>query len=300
MLAYLNGRFIPAAEAAVSVTDGGFVQGTAVAEQLRTFGGKLFRLEAHVDRLLRSLAIVEVDAGLSRDELIRIARELVQRNHPLLAEGDDLGLAIFVTPGEYVPMRGKGAGRPTVGLHTFPLRFELWADHYKLGQSLVTSDVAQVAEACWPRELKCRSRMHYYLADLRARRRDPGSRALMLDADGCVAETTTANIVLQTIEGLITPPREKILPGISLAVLFELAERLGVQHCQRNLTAADVAAADEVYLTSTSSCIIPVVRFDGRPIGAGVPGPMYARFLAAWGEMVGVDIAEQARRFAIR
>ena len=300
MHAYLNGRFIPAAEAAVSVTDGGFVQGTAVAEQLRTFGGKLFRLEAHIDRLLRSLAIVEVDPGTSREEFIRVARELVERNHPLLATGDDLGLSIFVTPGQYVPMRGKGVIRPTVGLHTFPLRFELWADHYKLGQSLVTSDVAQVSADCWPRELKCRSRMHYYLADLHARRRDPGSRALMLDEEGFVTETTTANIVLSTREGLVTPPREKILPGISMAVLLELAESMGIHHTQRDLTPPDVTAAYEVFITSTSSCILPIVRLNAQPVGDGAPGPMYTRLLAAWTDLVGVDIASQAGRFAAR
>src|SRR5262245_22556444 len=131
MHAYLNGRFVPAAEAAVAVTDGGFVQGTAVAEQLRTFGGRLFRVDAHVERLLRSLAIVEVEPGKSRDELIGVAGELVERNHRLLATGDDLGLAFFVTPGDYVPMKGRGLASPTLCLHTFPLRFELWADHYE-------------------------------------------------------------------------------------------------------------------------------------------------------------------------
>lgn len=300
MHAYLNGRFVPAAEATVAVTDGGFVQGTAVAEQLRTFGGKLFRVEAHVERLLRSLAIVEVDPGRSRDELKEVARELVERNHRLLAHGDDLGLAIFVTPGDYVPMKGRGAASPTLCLHTFPLRFELWADHYQHGQALVTSDVAQVSEACWPRELKCRSRMHYYLADLHARRREPGSRALMLDHDGSVIETTSANIILHTSEGLLMPPREKILPGISQAVLLELADKLNVPHHHRDLFPKDVLSADEVYLTSTSSCIIPVVRLDGQPIGAGQPGPMYARFLNAWSDLVGIDIAGQAREFSIR
>src|SRR5262245_23437102 len=97
--AFLNGRFVPASEAVVAVTDAGFVQGATVAEQLRTFGGRLFRLEAHLARLARSLAIVEVQSPLSCEELATAASQLVAHNHALIAPGDDLGMAIFVTPG---------------------------------------------------------------------------------------------------------------------------------------------------------------------------------------------------------
>jgi branched-chain amino acid aminotransferase len=300
-LAYLNGEWLPASRVSVSVTDGGFVQGTTVAEQLRTFNGQLFRLEAHVDRLLHSLAIVEIDSGLTRGQWLDAARELATRNHALLAAGDDLGLVMFVTPGDYGPMTAHVPTRPMICLHTFPLRFALWGPLYQSGQPLATTDVAQVSPHCWPRELKCRSRMHYYLADRQARRRDPASRALMVDEDGLVTETTTANVVAYRRDlGLLTPPHEKILPGISLAVLLELAAKLGMPHVERDLTPEDVAACDEVFLTATSSCVLAVSRLNGRPIGAGQPGPMYDRFLAAWSELVGIDIAGQARQFAVR
>ena len=100
-IAFLNGQWIPASAAAVSVSDAGFVQGTTVAEQLRTFAGKLFRLHDHLARLAHSLEIVGVDPGMSLDELGRTAEELAARNHALLAPGDDLGLSIVVTPGVY-------------------------------------------------------------------------------------------------------------------------------------------------------------------------------------------------------
>src|SRR5687768_18386363 len=83
-LAYLNGQWIPAAQMAVSVTDAGFLQGVTVAEQLRTFGGKLFQVEMHLDRLAKSLEIVGVDPGLSRNEFAGLANELAARNHVLL------------------------------------------------------------------------------------------------------------------------------------------------------------------------------------------------------------------------
>jgi branched-subunit amino acid aminotransferase/4-amino-4-deoxychorismate lyase len=299
--AYLNGQFVPASQAVLPVYDAGFVQGTTVAEQLRTFDGRLFRLHEHVERLLHSLAIVQVDPGHSFDRLVEVAEELAAINHPLLADGDDLGLAMFVTPGDYRAIASGESAGPTVCLHTFPLRFDLWVEKYRNGESLATTDIEQVPSTCWPAELKCRSRMHYYLADRQAAARHPRSRAVLLDRQGLVVEATTANVVLYRDDaGLLLPPAEKILPGISLAVLLELAEELEVDFDHRELKPADLGTADEVFLTSTSVCMLPVVEFNGRPVGSGQPGPTFARFISAWNELVGLDIVEQAQRFALR
>src|SRR3990172_8903885 len=100
-LAFLNGRWIPASAAAVSVGDAGFVLGATVAEQLRTFAGKLFRLDDHLARLAHSLEIIGLDPGMTLDRFAQVAQELVARNYSLVAPGDDLGLSIIVTPGDY-------------------------------------------------------------------------------------------------------------------------------------------------------------------------------------------------------
>ncbi|MBN1394855.1 MAG: aminotransferase class IV [Pirellulales bacterium] len=307
--AYIDGRWIPASAAAISVGDAGFVLGASVAEQLRTFGGKLFRLEDHLARLRRSLEIVGVDPGMGLGQIAEIAERLTAHNHRLLDPGDDLRLSIVITPGlhpAYGPPRRRplketsSTPRPTVCLHAHPLAFHLWADRYRVGQALVATKIEQVPKSCWPAELKCRSRMHYYLADREAAAAEPGARALLLDARGFVAEASTANLlVLREGEGLISPPLEKILPGISLSTVQELAARLGIACSHRDLTVEDVATADEAILTSTSTCILPVTRLDGRPIGDGRPGNIFAQLLAAWGRMVGVDVAAQAERFAI-
>jgi len=299
--AFLNGRWIPGWAAAIPVGDAGFVLGATVAEQLRTFAGKLFRLEDHLARLQQSLAIVGVDPGMTVDRLAAVAQELAARNHRLLAPGDDLGLSILVTPGAYRAYGPSGPASPTVCLHTYPLPFYLWAEKYGRGEALVNSDVEQVSPRSWPPGLKCRSRMHYYLADRRAAGRDPGARALLLDRQGFVTETSTANVlVFRSAEGLISPPAEKILRGISLAVLVELARELGIPTVYRDLTPPEVASADEVLLTSTPVCLLPVTRLDGRPIGDGRPGEVFRRLLAAWSGLVGLDIAGQAKSFAGR
>lgn len=301
-LAYLNGKWLPLAQAAVSVYDIGFVQGVTVAEQLRTFGGKLFRLDLHLDRLARSLEIIGVDPGLSREELAQIATELAAQNHKLLEAGDDLGLTMFVTPGPQAAFAYlAGTSGPTVCIHTQPLPFHTWAGKYDSGDSLVVTPVMQVPPACWPPELKCRSRMHYFLADREAFVREPGARALLLDERGFVTEASTANILIYSrSEGLVSPPRERILPGVTVAVLEELASSLGIPFVHRDLTIDDVAAADEVLLCSTSPCVWSVTRLNGQSIADGKPGPIASRLRDAWCQMVGVDIVAQARQFATR
>jgi branched-subunit amino acid aminotransferase/4-amino-4-deoxychorismate lyase len=299
--AYLNGKWIPAAAATVPVGDAGFVLGATVAEQLRTFGGRLFHLDDHLTRLEHSLRIVGVDPGMARDELAAVAEQLAACNHRLLAPGDDLGLSIFVTPGDYPAYSPPGPARPTVCLHTYPLPFRLWAAKYREGQALVTTDVEQVSPRSWPASLKCRSRMHYCLADKQAAAVDPQARALLLDAQGFVTEASTANLVIyNAAEGLVSPPGSKILHGISLSAAAEFARRLGIGAGERELATDDVAAAEEAMLASTPLCLLPVTRLNGRPIGDGNPGPVFRRLLSAWSEAVGIDIAAQAERFAHR
>jgi branched-subunit amino acid aminotransferase/4-amino-4-deoxychorismate lyase len=300
-IAFLNGKTLPAREATLPIDDAGFVLGATVTEQLRTFGGRLFRLDRHLERLTKSLDICGLHPGLTRDDFGRIAQSLVEHNHPLLERGDDLGLCIFVTPGPYAGLSSGRQGGATVGLHTFPLAFGLWAARYAEGVSLVVTPVEQVSSHCWPAELKCRSRMHYYLADRQAAAIERGARALLLDAEGNVTESSTANIVIHIPDqGLIAPPRGQVLPGVSLEVAIELARGLGISYSERTIRPADVSVADEAYLTSTPNCLLPVSRFAGRPIGDGRPGPIFGRMLAAWNELVGVDIAAQAVRFANR
>jgi branched-chain amino acid aminotransferase len=302
--AYWNGRFLPADQLVIPATDLGFVQGVTVAEQLRTFNGKLFRLPRHLDRLFRSLEIIGVESPLSREEIIRVAEELIAKNHPLLAAGDDLGLSLFITPGPYSTFASSGYLPPvgaSMGMHTYALPFHLWAAKYQSGESLRITQVRQVPNDCWPVELKCRSRMHYYLADREARRLEPGSRALLLNETGYVTESSTANLLLYYENvGLVSPPQEMILPGVTVAALLELAVGLGIPCREQALTDDDVAAADEVLLCSTSPCVWSVTRFNGQPIASGQPGPIVAKLQAAWNQMVGLDIVAQAQRYSVR
>lgn len=294
-LAYLNGQFLPVSQLQISADDLGFTMGVSVSERLRTFNGRLFHVRDHLRRLANSLDVVGISTDHPEGMLEDLLDFLVSRNQAGLNTHDDLGLALFVTPGP------PHVQRSTVGIQVYPLPFGQWADYYERGQQLALTSIRQIPSTCWPPELKCRSRMHYYLADREAARCYPDSRAILLDQDGCVSEASTANVlVYRANEGLVSPPLEAILPGVSLSVLAELAQKTGIAFSYRPLTAEDLSQADEILLCSTSPCVWSATHLNGQPIGNGIPGPVYRRLLQAWSELVGFDIAGQARRFRDR
>jgi branched-chain amino acid aminotransferase len=300
-LSYLNGQFVPVSQMTLPATDAGFASGATVTEQLRTFSGRVFHLEQHLERLYRSLQIVGIQPQEAPADLTSAAEKLVTANWQLGDPKDDLGLCIFATPGPLPTFHLGQSGSPCVGLHTYPLPFSLWAEKYQRGQRLIVTDVEQVPSRCWPPELKCRSRIHYHLADRAAAAIESGSRALLLDSAGFVRETSTANILLYRADkGIVTPPTEDVLPGISLAVVRRLASRLGISWNHSRLRCEDLASADEVFLSSTPFCLLPVTGFNGLKIGAGSAGTMFQSLIHAWSQEVGVDIVNQAQIFSCR
>jgi branched-subunit amino acid aminotransferase/4-amino-4-deoxychorismate lyase len=293
--AYFNGEWMPGANLRIAVDDLGFLLGATVTERLRTFRGQVFRLDEHLQRMERSLLIV----GLDTDRIIRqiggAVAEFVDRNGGLIADDDDWSIAAFATPGVV------GTSQPTVCVHGYPLQFQQWSNLYVTGLPVIVSNVRQVPRVCLPPELKCRSRMHFYLADRAAAAMQPGARAILLDQEGYVAEATTANVLAYRAgEGLVSPPNEHILWGVSLSTVQELAAQLSIPFVMRRLAVEELATADEAFLASTSVCLLPIVECDGRHIGEGTPGPVFRRLLTAWSGLVGVDILMQARRCATR
>ncbi|MEX0717628.1 MAG: aminotransferase class IV [Planctomycetaceae bacterium] len=300
-IAFLDGELVPLSRAKVSVFDLGLVQGAGVTEMVRTFAGVPFRIEAHLDRLFRSLEAVGFSIPQSRDELTAIVGEVVGRNFSLIPPTHDLGVVLFVTPGlnrTYVGAAGMAESRPTVCVHTFPLPFELWADKLDTGQHLVIPSVRQIPADCIDPRIKIRSRMHWRLADREARAVDPQAQALLLDHAGAVTETSAANFFIVTGGEIRTPRDAAVLGGVSRAVVRELAAREGIPFHAVTLFPAHVRAAEEAFLSSTPYCLLPATRLDGEPIGAGRPGPVFSRLMTAWNDLVGRDIIEQLRRGA--
>jgi branched-subunit amino acid aminotransferase/4-amino-4-deoxychorismate lyase len=296
-LVYLDGVLCPESRAALPLSDAGVVLGATVSEMARTFHRRPYRLEDHLDRLFDSLNAARIRIALAKSDLNGIVNDLVYRNASLLGPADELGIVVFVTAGEIATYaRMAGAQRtpgPTVCVHTFPLPFKLWAKPMREGARLVIPSVRQVPALCLDPHIKCRSRMHYFLADQEAKAVDHEARALLLDLEGNVTEAATANFILVEKGDLVSPCSEKILPGVSRAVVRELASRLSIRFYERDLSVADVFAGDEALLTSTPYCLLPVTRVNGQMIGNGKPGPIFQRLCNAWSAAVGLDIAAQ-------
>lgn len=293
-IAWIDGAIVPRGSLALSVGDTGFILGATVTEQLRTFRGQLFLPAEHGDRLAESLTLIGIEPPTPVADIMRAAAQVAAHNHALGNDGSDLGVVVFVTPGDLPAQHEGRPGTPRAVVHSFPLAFATWAAAYDAGVALRTVSVAQVPEACWPIRAKVRSRLHYFLADREARSREPAARAILAHADGRISETSTANIAIVRGGTIFTPPPADALPGISLAFARRLADDLGIPWRETSLVAGDLAAADEILLTSTPSCILPATRFDDRPVGDGRPGPLFRRLIGAWSAAAGLDVRGQA------
>lgn len=292
-MVYLNGNKAPAARAALPIFDAGLVLGVTVTEQTRTFRRQPYRLDDHLDRLRAGLETLGIVIEQDRNTLRDAALELIGHNGRLLKPDDELGVCHFVTPGPYPTFAPADArSGPTVCVHTYRLPVERWTGKMKAGCKLVTTSVRDVPGACVPRGVKQRSRLHYFLADQEARRIDAEASALLLDADGHVTETSTANLLIVKKGRLLSPRGDMILRGISRDSVLRLARRQNFEVEERDLTVADVQSADEAFLTSTPFCMMPVAALNGHPIGTGAR-PVHEKLLRSWSDEVGVDIARQ-------
>lgn len=296
ILAYYKGHWVPQHQLSVPIGDLGFTLGVTIVERMRTFGGQVFRKREHLERFHRSLNVVGWDSETIVAEVSEAIDDFVERNSSAFVAGDDWYIVALATPGN-----SPDASSPTVCVHGRPLPFAAWAQQFEQGVRAVVVDTRQVPSNCWPAEVKCRSRLHYYLADREAATKSPGARAILLDQQGFVGEASTANVVAYFPErGLVTPPREKVLPGVTQQVLFELAEELDIANAEADITPQELMQAEEVYLTSTSVCLLPVLKIDEQPVGIGEPGPIFEQLLCAWKELTGIDIARQALEFSRR
>ena len=299
-LAYLNGEYVPLAEAKLSIFDVGLVHGFAVTEMLRTFHHHPFESELHLERLTHSLTTVGLIKKVDVSAIPEILNHLLEYNTQQIPKTHELGIIIFVTGGWNQTYLGTSTSQQiptsTLCVHTFPLPFELWSELYRQGQHLVVSEVRGLSPATIPPTVKYRSRLHWILADQQVQQLDSSARALLLDEQGHVTETATGNLFLVKNERLKTPKSHQVLHGISRTITIRLAGELGIRVEESLLTLQDLITADELFTTSTPTCLLPVGKLNGNPIGNRIPGPLTADLLRAWNEYVGLDIIQQMQQ----
>lgn len=299
---YVSGRFVGESEAAFSIFDSALMYGDVIFETTRTFNGEPFRLGAHIERLYVGLRTLEIDCGLTADEMEAATLETIERNRPCFADGTDFQIVHNVSRG---PMRlyetvFEGGVKPTVTINCWPLTWHLaaLAEAYVEGVHAVIPAQRSVPARLIDPKIKNRSRIYYQIANLQAQKVDPEAWALLTDEDGFLTEGTGSNFFVVKDGGLLTPEPRNILRGVTRQAVLELAESLGLACRERNLEPYDVMTADEAFFTSTPFTIMPATRFNGHDVGAGEPGPVTRRLMKAWDMMVEVDMVAQARAFA--
>lgn len=282
--AWLNGNFVDASELSVSVDDVGFRQGVIAVERMRTYAGRVTALESHVVRWRRTVEELYLSVSVDLDEIrSRIARLLIQNTDFLRGTGD-CGIVMLATPG--VLNADSSSCACTEMLHLLPLDHARVKRHRTEGQPLFITDVEQPAGKCWPRDIKVRCRLHYYLADQQAKQHHSAAVGLLIDDDGTVTETSVANIAIVRKGRILSPPADQVLPGITQDLVRQACASQGYQWEYERLWPSEIREADEVWLMGTDGGLWFANRVDGSPIGEQRPGGIYAKILAEFDQLV--------------
>jgi len=266
-LFHLNGELVPAAEATVSVQDRGFKYGDAAFESLRAYGGDVFGWAAHADRLATTCDLLALDHGIDRAELHERVLETLDAND-LKDAYVRLSISRGVQPGKLDPQREVD---PTVVIIVKPLPRggidgePVWDEP----ASLRTVKTRRVPDTAIPAEAKTHNYLNGVLARLELRGSD-ADEALMLDAEGRVAEGATSNLFAVDGDGLLTPALSgPVLPGVTRATVIDIAEEEGIPVREASVRPKTLREAEEVFCTNSTWEIRPVDAVDGASLETG-------------------------------
>ena len=269
MTIFIDGKYVSDEDAKVSVFDHGLLYGDGVFEGIRVYGGKIFRLPQHLDRLFASAKAIMLQVPMTRQQLTEACCETCAKNK--LRDGY---IRLVVTRGVgYLGLNPFKCKNPTVFIIASTI--ELYPEEiYRKGLNLITAGTVRTSAAAVSPSIKSLNYLNNILAKIEAV--NAGTvEALMLNSEGYVAECTGDNIFIVRGGKIETPPVSAgALVGITRAVVIELAAKLGIGTGEPNLTRYDIMTADECFLTGTAAEIVPVAALDGRPIGSGKPGPV--------------------------
>lgn len=280
MKIYLNGKLVEKEEAKISIFDHGLLYGDGVFEGIRSYNGLIFKLKEHIDRLFESAHTIMLKIPLTKEELIEAVKQTLRANR--LKESY---VRLVVTRGEgdlgLDPRKCKKATVFIIAdkIVLYPEKF------YETGLAIITVPTRRnVPEALNP-QIKSLNYLNNILAKIEAV--NSGSEeAIMLNAQGYVAECTGDNIFIVSKGKLSTPaPYAGALKGITRDTVIGLAQKERMAVLETILTRHDLFNADELFLTGTAAEIIPVVKVDGRVIGTGKPGPATLRLMREFREL---------------
>jgi branched-chain amino acid aminotransferase len=278
-LVYVSGDFRPSADAAISVFDHGLLYGDGVFEGIRAYNGRIFKLERHIERLFDSAKAIRLEIPHSPEEVCEIVVDTCRRN-----EIHDGYIRLVVTrgPGD-LGIDPRKCPRPELIVIARPQLTMYTAAHR--GIRLITSTFRRNAIDATSPSIKSLNYLNNVLARIEANDRG-ADEALMLDAQGYVAEATVDNFFIVTEHALLTPPTATNLKGVTRETLLAVAAGLGIRTEERPFTLFDVWTAREAFICGTGAEVVPVLSVDGRTIGSGDVGAVTARIVAAYHQLV--------------
>ena len=280
MKVFVDGKFVDEKKAVVSVFDHGLLYGDGVFEGIRAYNGRVFKLSEHVDRLFYSAKAILLKIPMSHRAICEAVRAACKRNK--IRDGY---IRLVVTRGAgTLGLDPNRCSNPQViiiadKIQLYPETF------YKKGLEIVTVPTTRNHTNAVNPAIKSLNYLNNILAKIEAI--NAGCvEAIMLNSQGFVAECTGDNVFMLKGGQLLTPPLAAgALYGITRSVAIELAESLGIEAKEPNLTRYDLYNADEVFITGTAAEVVPVVKIDGRQIGAGKPGKLTKKLIKAYQDL---------------
>lgn len=280
MKVFVDGKFVDEKKAVVSVFDHGLLYGDGVFEGIRAYNGRVFKLSEHVDRLFYSAKAILLKIPMSHRSICEAVRAACKRNK--IRDGY---IRLVVTRGAgTLGLDPNRCSNPQViiiadKIQLYPETF------YKKGLEIVTVPTTRNHTNAVNPAIKSLNYLNNILAKIEAI--NAGCvEAIMLNSQGFVAECTGDNVFMLKGGQLLTPPLAAgALYGITRSVAIELAESLGIEAKEPNLTRYDLYNADEVFITGTAAEVVPVVKIDGRQIGTGKPGKLTKKLIKAYQDL---------------
>jgi len=270
---FLNGHFLPAAEAKVSVLDRGFIFGDGVYEVIPVYGGRLFRLPHHLERLDHSLEGIRLVNPLDHRQWQALLERLTDENG-----GGDQSLYLQVT-------RGVAKRDHSFPPDTEPTVFAMSSPVHPVSPTLREGIAAATVEDI--RWKLCNIKSIALLPNILLRQQavDTGAAEAIMLRDGFVTEGAASNVFIVNNGVVLTPPKSNLLlPGITRDLVVELCQHNGVPCVEGAISEMQLQNADEVWITSSTREIIPITRLDDRPVGNGHPGAVWQQLITLYQE----------------
>lgn len=284
---YVNGEFFPKEEAKISVFDHGFLYGDGVFEGIRAYGGRVFNLKEHIDRLYDGARGIMLDIPLTKEEMTEVVLETLRRN-----QLKDAYIRLVVSRGKGdLGLDPRKCQKPTI--ICIADKIVLYPEElYTEGMEIITAATRRNRPEGVNAQMKSLNYLNNIMAKIEANLAGV-PEALMLNTEDYVAECTGDNIFIVKNGVLITPPPfVGILVGITRNTIIELAKQMGIKVEEKVFTRYEVFTADECFLSGTAAEAIPVVKVDGRPIADGKPGPVTKKIIEAFKELIKTEGTE--------